>query len=295
MAANAALPQGVHLDCGEPIAIVEGGRTVTLSPVLWADNSAEDTSLIELVVTSDESAGAPWATILVDALYSQSEPALYFTPDHIETGVAQGDMVTETITLSNKGLAAMTGVALTLINSQGNSAPDWIRLNTPSDIGTLAVGDERNVSISFLPGSDEPQGMQVFYLKVESDNYPETKIGLYPTISSSGIGHVLFKLSDIYTGTFNAKNELIRGLGNARIRMQNEATLADHTATTDDLGEALFEDLPSGASSSTPSYTPWKPVIKNACPSLIPKNVKQANAKRPGKTSPSPWAAKSTP
>ncbi len=156
-------------------------------------------------------------------------------------------MVTEAITLSNKGLATMTGVALTLTDSQGNAAPDWVRLNTPSAIGTLAVGDERNVSISFLPGTDEPQGMQIFYLVVKSDNYPETKIGLYPTISSSGIGSVLFKLSDIYTGTFNAKNELIRGLGNAGIRMQNEATLADHTASTDDLGEALFEDLPSGA------------------------------------------------
>ena len=247
VAPGGELPAGVHLDCGDPIAFVEGGRTVTLSPVLWADNSAEDASQFELTVTSDEPADTPWATILLDALYSQSEPALYFTPDHIETGVAQGDMVTETLTLSNKGLATMTGVALTLTDSQGNAAPDWVRLNTPSDIGTLAVGDERNVSISFLPGTNEPQGMQIFYLAITSDNYPGTKIGLYPTISSSGIGSVLFKLSDIYTGTFNAKNELIRGLGNAGIRMQNEATLADHTASTDDLGEALFEDLPSGA------------------------------------------------
>ena len=247
VAPSGDLPRGVHLDCGSPISFVEGGRTVTLAPVLWADNTAEDASRIEMTVSSDESAGTPWATILVDALYSQSEPALYFTPDHIETGVARDDMVTETITLSNKGLAAMTNVALALTDSQGNEAPDWVRLNTTATIGTLAVGDERNVSISFLPGEDEPQGMQIFYLVVKSDNYPETRIGLYPTISSSGTGNVLFKLSDIYTGTFNAKNELIRGLSGAKIRMQNEATLSDHYAVTDDQGEALFEDLSTGA------------------------------------------------
>ena len=241
------LPQGVHLDCGNPITIVEGGRTISLAMTLWADNTAEDASQIELTVTSDESTDAPWATILLDALYSESEPVLYFTPDHIETGVAQDDMVTESITLSNKGLADMAGITLTLVDSMGNAAPDWVRLNTTANIGTLAVGEKRDVSISFLPGTDEPQGMQIFYLNVTSDNYPETKIGLYPTISSSGIGNVLFKLSDIYTGTFNEKNELIRGLSGAKIWMQNEATLSDHYATTDELGEAMFEDLSSGA------------------------------------------------
>ena len=44
VAPGGELPAGVHLDCGDPIAFVEGGRTVTLSPVLWADNSAEDAS-----------------------------------------------------------------------------------------------------------------------------------------------------------------------------------------------------------------------------------------------------------
>ena len=88
--------------------------------------------------------------------------------------------------------------------------------------------------------------MQVFYLSVTSSNYPVTHIGLYPTITSSGIGNALFKLSDIYTGTFNAKNELIRGLADGKITLQNEATLSTHSATTDSLGQALFQDLTAG-------------------------------------------------
>ncbi len=167
-------------------------------------------------------------------------------PDHVETGVAHEDIVTESITLSNKGLADLADVFLTLIDGTGKPAPDWVRLNTPADLSTLAVGDGREVSISFLPGSDTAQGSKVFYLSVTSSNYPATNIGLYPTITSSGIGNALFKLSDIYTGTFNAKNELIRGLADGKITLQNEATLSSHTATTDSLGQALFEDLTAG-------------------------------------------------
>ncbi|MCG8637232.1 MAG: fibronectin type III domain-containing protein, partial [Desulfobacterales bacterium] len=243
---EATLPQGVHLSAADPIPLVTGGSTISLNFALWADNTADEASEIRLKVTSDESGDTPWGLILINTLFSESKPALYFTPDHIETGVAQDDIITESITLTNRGLAAMTGVTLSLIDATGSPAPDWIRLNTPSDIGTLAVGEEREVSISFLPGTDEPQGMKVFYLRVTSSNYAVTDIGLYPTVTSSGIGNALFKLSDIYTGTFNAKNELIRGLSGAKIRLQNEETLSDVTATTDELGEALFEDLPSG-------------------------------------------------
>ncbi len=50
-----------------------------------------------------------------------------------------------------------------------------------------------------------------------------------------------------YTGNFNAKNELIRELSNAKIWLQNETTLSDHKAVSDNFGEVLFEDLTAGA------------------------------------------------
>jgi len=152
-----------------------------------------------------------------------------------------------TITLKNKGLADMTDVTLELKDKNDQPAPSWVRLNRSSDIGTLAVGDSRNISISFLPGNDIDQGLHVFYLTVHSSNYPATDIGLYPTVTNSGIGNVLFKVSDIYTGTFNPKNELIRGLAHAKIKLQNEITLTNYSVTTDSHGEALIEDLVVGA------------------------------------------------
>ncbi|MCD4722075.1 MAG: carboxypeptidase-like regulatory domain-containing protein [Desulfobacula sp.] len=222
-------------------------QSMALNMNLWADNSANEFGSLELAVISDESSGTPWGSVLIDTHFSQSKPVLYFTPDHIETGVAHDDMITETITLKNQGLADMGDVFLELKDENNNPAPSWVRLNTPSDIGTLNVGESRDVSISFIPGTGIAQGMHIFYLTVTSSNYPATDIGLYPTITQSGIGNVLFKISDIYTGTFNPKNELIRGLANAKIRLQNEITFTDQTASTDQLGEVLFEDLTAGA------------------------------------------------
>ena len=240
------LQPGVHVDLGDPIPIVDPDRRVTINLIVWADNLAHEFGSLELSVKSDESV-TPWGSVLIDTQFSESHPALYFTPDHIETGVAHDDMITETITLENKGLADMGDVSIELKDETGSPAPSWVRLNTPSDIGTLGIGESRKVSISFLPNEGIAQGMHVFYLTVTSSNYPITDIGLYPTVSQSGSGHVLFKLSDIYTGTFNAKNELIRGLANAKIKLQNEATLTNHTLTSDSHGEALFEDLATGS------------------------------------------------
>ena len=244
---NSPLPQGVHVTLDDPIPTVAQDRTVSLNLTLWADNSADEFTSLELSVKSDESLDNPWGSILIDAQFSESRPVLYFTPDHIETGVALDDIITETITLKNSGLADMGDVTLELIDENNQPAPSWVRLNTPSDIGTLEVGGTRKVSISFLPGSGINQGLHIFYLTVTSSNYPETHIGLYPMVTSSGVGNVLFKISDIYTGTFNLKNELIRGLANAKIKLQNETTFTTHTATTDNFGEALFEDLSTGA------------------------------------------------
>lgn len=241
------LPAGVHLEAPDPIAVVNGGSSVYLPFVIWADNEAEEFGKLALNIMSDESP-EPWGFVNIKTRFTQADPALYFYPDHIETGVARNNMVTENITLKNQGLAPMNDVIIALETQDGSPAPDWIKLNTPAVVGSLDIGEERNVSISFLPGSGVAEGMHAFNLMVRSANYPDTPIGLYPTVTQAGQGHVLFKVSDIYTGTFNEKNELIRGLSSARIRLVNETvTTIDHTLTTDGLGEALFENLPPGA------------------------------------------------
>ncbi len=242
------LQSGVHLDLGDPIPAVGSGQRVAKNFTLWADNTAEESGGIELAVKSDESQDTPWGSVVINTHFSEAEPVLYFTPDHIETGVAREGMVTESITFKNSGLADMENISLKLLDANGNPAPNWVQLNAASALGALAVGETRKVNVSFMPDAAVSEGLHTFYLRVTSDNYPETDIGLYASVTQSGIGDVLFKITDIYTGTFNAKNELIRGLSEAKIRLQNEAVLTiDETKTTDAYGEVVFSNLPSGA------------------------------------------------
>jgi RHS repeat-associated protein len=66
-------------------------------------------------------------------------------------------------------------------------------------------------------------------------------------VTQSGIGHVLFKAADIYTATLDDQGNVIEGLAGAKIHIQNEKVLTvEKTLTTDNTGEALFSDLPTG-------------------------------------------------
>ena len=244
---SASLPPGVTIDLPEPVLFVKGGGIEVLTMNLWADNEAADEGTFTLNLISDESIDAPWGAIIINTHFSDAMPALYFTPDHIETGVARGDIATENIALKNNGLASLDAVRLTLRNQDGSPAPDWVQLNMPSDMGNIGIGETKKVSISFAPDASIKEGLHSFYLTVDSANYPTTDIGLYASVTQSGVGGVLFKVSDIYTGTFNSKNELIRGLAGAKVSIQNEEVLTiEKSLTTDSFGEAIFQELPVG-------------------------------------------------
>ena len=82
---------------------------------------------------------------------------------------------------------------------------------------------------------------------MSSSNYQTTDIRIYVSVTQSGIGNAIFKISDIYTGTLNQNNQLIQGLSGAKITVQNEQVLTiEQTKNTDTLGEALFTNLPTG-------------------------------------------------
>ena len=148
---------------------------------------------------------------------------LQFTPDHVETGVAQDDTDTVSIVLKNTGLAELNDVSLIVVYQNGNPAPDWVHINSAVDQGSIQVGEQRPISIAFNPTeATAPEGVYTFYLRVSSSNYQTTDIGLYVSVTLSGIGNTLSKISDIYTGTVNENSEIIQGLSGARITVQNE-------------------------------------------------------------------------
>ncbi len=70
----------------------------------------------------------------------------------------------------------------------------------------------------FLPPRLKYQkGEYYFYIQVEGTNYAAVNIPVHAAVTSSGTGHILFKVSDIYTGTIDEKTgEMIQGLSGAK-------------------------------------------------------------------------------
>ena len=240
-------PQGVHLSTGAAQAYLGGNNRAWLPFTLWADNTADTAGQLVLKVKSDESDPGAWRNVTVNTQFSESSPVLYFTPNHVETGMAREKTVTETVTLGNKGLAPLNDVRLSLHNPDGSPAPSWVYLTSAADQGVIEVGDGRNVGIAFSPTSAVTEGNYAFGLRVSASNYAAVTINLYVAVTQEGQGNVLFKVSDIYTGTVSQSGDVIQGLGAARVILQNEVVLTEaYTKYTDSFGEAWFEGIPSG-------------------------------------------------
>src|SRR6218665_956025 len=84
-------------------------------------------------------------------------------------------------------------------------------------------------------------------LGVVGENVPAQSLNIYVSLTQSGQGHVLFKVADMYTATVDRNGQLIAGLAGASITGQNEDVLTvTRGLSTDALGEALLQNLPSG-------------------------------------------------
>jgi len=201
-----------------------------------------------LKVKSDEKPQGSWASVTANLLLTAPQPSLFFSPSHIETGASFGDTVYETITLENRGLANMEDVALSLVSQDGSPAPSWVHLNASAPQGTLEVGEKRAIDLSFTPTeASATEGDFTFYLRVTSSNYKTSDILIFATVTQSGIGNVLFKVSDIYTGTLSSSGTIVQGLSGASITIQNEAVLTiEKSGVADGMGELYLENLPSG-------------------------------------------------
>ena len=242
-----AFPTGMTVTLGTPQTLLpeQNGK---LAFSIIGDNSADLTGNIVLKVMSDESGTEPLAIVNLEYALSDADPALYFSPNFVETGVPHDGSVNETITLENRGLAVLTDIHVSLLTDTGAPAPDWIYLLSPQSQGDLAIGETKDIQLTANPtATSAPDGIYPFKLRVESGNHPTTDINIYVAVTQSGIGNALFKASDIYTATLDQNGDPIPGLAGARIRVQNEEVLTiEQTATTDSYGEALFNDLPAG-------------------------------------------------
>jgi len=243
---NGNWPAGVHVDLGDPVAELAGGSTASLRFTLQGESPAS-TGNVVVVVVGDGSGTNGWGRVTVNYQFTEARPALTWSPNYVQTGVAISNRTTEIVTMKNAGYAALNEMGLALWETNGQPAPAWVQMNVPSNLGTLAVGEQREVGITFAPTNGVGAGSYQFVLRVTAANHATKDVNLFVGVDSSGRGGALFKVSDIYTGTTN-QNGVVQGLAGARIALEKESGAAFSTnRTTDALGEAYFEDLPAGA------------------------------------------------
>ena len=239
-------PQGVLVTLPDPVDL-QAGQEITANVIVRADSSAADTGELVLSLRSAEGGTNELGRVRINYMFSEAVAVLRHTPNFVETGTVQGGSVVETVVLENIGLAPLENVQLALITEQGGAAPAWINLTSANSLGNLGVGATSEVTINLAPPATLPDGIYTHYLRITSDNFPTTEVGIFASVTQSGMGNALFKLSDIYTATLDDNGQVIEGLNNARIRVQNEAVISvEETLTTDASGEVLFADLPAG-------------------------------------------------
>lgn len=239
------VPAGVSVQLAAPVNLAERQR-LNMPVVFTANNEAQPSGSLVFDVVSDEHPLTPIGKVTVNYTLSEAKPFLTVTPSFVETGLAQGSSQVESVLVQNKGLQDALNLRFALTRPDGSAAPGWAAIASRSD-GTMAVGEQRSIDLSFTPPASTAEGVYEFRLTVVGDNVAPQSMNVYASVTQSGQGHVLFKASDIYTATVDKQGRLIPGLAGARITVQNEDVASvTQELVTDSLGEALFQNLPAG-------------------------------------------------
>ncbi|MCP5523216.1 MAG: hypothetical protein H7A46_16905 [Verrucomicrobiales bacterium] len=239
---SGALPVGVSVDTGAPIAQLGPNQTRTMSFLVTGTPEARRKVDLVLRLVSGDSDDDPWATIRASCEFSEAYPSLRWSPSLVDTGMAPGSNLVEQVTFENVGLVSATNLFFSLHKTDGSPAPSWVALTTPPNLPELPVGAKALVGLTFRPPPSLAEDDYWFVLKTRSGNHPTVDLGVHAAVVTSGMGNLAFKVVDMYTG-LPGNN----GVGGASIRLKNQAVDSiEVTMETEENGEALFEDLPSG-------------------------------------------------
>jgi RHS repeat-associated protein len=239
---SGALPRGVTVDTGAPVARLGPNQTASMSFLITGTPEASRKVNLVLRLISGDAVQHPWAMLRATCEFSAAYPSLRWAPALVDTGVAPGSNVLEQVTFENVGLVAATNVFFSLHKPDGSAAPAWAALATPPNLAELPVGAQAAVGLTFRPPLNLAEGDYWFILKTRSGNHPTVDLGVHVAVVASGRGNLAFKVVDMYTGT--PGNDGVRG---ARIRLRNQAVTSYETNLVTDInGEAVFTDLPSG-------------------------------------------------
>ena len=241
------LPGGIHLDTGTLINLEPQAQGV-INLTLSGDNLAPENGFLYFQVLAQvEGVEQVLETIALEYRFVESRPAITATPSFIDSGVVLEGSITETFVVKNTGFDALGNVTLTLVDKEQNPAPSWVRIDGTASLGDMEVGASRDIRITFSPDTSVEQGNYEFHLLIAGEGGHSFTVQLFVAVATSEIGNAFFHISDIYTATLDENNELIPGLSDARIELQNEQVLTEtYTISSDDNGEAFLQDLPAG-------------------------------------------------
>lgn len=243
------LPVGiqVHGDNNGQGIDIAAGRTAPVAIKFTADHTAAEQGAIYLVALTADANEFVRGTLQLNYTLVDPAPYLSVTPRQIQTGVQQESSVTESIDLSNSGLAMAENVRVELLDESGNKPPSWVFLASGRQLGSLKVDGKIALQITAQPDASVSDGIYNFVLRVSADNAVGGDIPVSVSVTQSGIGHVQFDVSDLFTQTKDKDDNLILGVKDVSIKLQNEAVLTEvFTFKTDANGIALAQDLPAG-------------------------------------------------
>ena len=240
------LPTGIQLTMPE-ISDINSATTLSHPVTFVASESAVDSGSLTLLLKSQTTADKILSRVVINYQLRDAAPYLYYSPAQVETGVTVDSESSETLYLENRGLIAMKNVNVQLLTGTNALAPSWISLAGASSLGEIAVGAKVGVGIYVSPQNRASTGVYQYKLRVTSSNAATTDIPVIVAVVEDGIGGVQFKLSDIYTATFDVNGELVKGLKGASISLQNiDVPNFQYSATTDELGEVYYPEIQAG-------------------------------------------------
>jgi RHS repeat-associated protein len=228
-----------------PVATVGSEQSATLGARITASLDAPASGVLYLRLSSNESGAAGWQKIKLNYQFGPAAALLTPSPRTINTGANPGSGVAEELTITNNGLIAAENLQFALLQQDGRVAPAWASL-IAGDGGPLEVGASRTVSLSFQPDASVPPGQYGLVLRVQSTDGARTDVPISVVVTPAGEGNVEFRVVNPYT-EYDTNGNVTVGLAGATIQIQNEDIASiERSVTTDNLGGALFENLPVG-------------------------------------------------
>ena len=243
-----SLPVGISFTNLSTVAYLASGASGTLTFGISADNDSGASETVVVRVTGDGAPAGGWALITCACTFADAVPYLAFDTSYVQTGVAHGGSVVESLQLMNSGFAPAQNVSLSLSTTNGAAVPSWVKLSGTVSIDSLASGATSAVLIACSPDSDVAIGQYEFLLTAKADNTTASAIPVYVGVDDSGVGGATFKVTDLYTGTTNASGGLYEGVAGVTIRLvKDTGSMIVTNLITSSSGVAEVMGLPAGS------------------------------------------------